>query len=151
MRNKEWAEEMAKNLNLGHKVIVHNWRHWTTSKSFSYKHETEKILQEVGEGKFNIIAKSVGSRVALRLMNQVGGRINKAILTGIASTGENMGKVMQKVLSGFPSENLLVIQNANDPFANTPLKATQLLAGMKRARRVKLVRRSRNTADFSQQ
>ena len=123
-RNKDWADEMAGKINLGHEVVVHNWRHWSStgsgssSQSFSLKYEIDEIKKKIGSGKFNIIAKSVGSRVALRLMHQVKPRLNKVILTGIASTGDAMKKVMQKSLPDFPIKRLLVIQNTNDPYSN---------------------------------
>ena len=62
--NKEWAEDMKKQMELGHDVIVHNWRHWTKG-SFSLKREIEKIKEEIGDEKVNILAKSVGTRVSM--------------------------------------------------------------------------------------
>lgn len=117
-RNKQWAEDVAQKMRLGHEIVVHNWRHWSEDKSLSFKYEIEKILKKVGSEKFNIISKSVGTRVALRLMAEVPERINKAVLTGLASTGNDMRKLLEKALPDFPIEMLLVIQNENDPYAD---------------------------------
>lgn len=117
-RNKKWAESMAQKMGLGHEIVVHNWRHWSEDKSLSFKYEIEKILKKVGSEKFNIISKSVGTRVALRLMAEVPERISKAVLTGFASTGSDMRKLTEKALPDFPTEKLLVIQNEDDPYAD---------------------------------
>lgn len=117
-RNKQWAEETAESLDLDHEVVVHEWRHWNSDKSFSNKYEIEKIIEEVGDDEFNIISKSVGTRVALSLMDKYREKINKVVLTGFASTGENMKKLAKNALPDFPNEKLLIIQNTNDPYTS---------------------------------
>ncbi|OGM20160.1 hypothetical protein A2863_00875 [Candidatus Woesebacteria bacterium RIFCSPHIGHO2_01_FULL_38_9b] len=116
--NRDWAEGIAEHLNLGHKAFVHEWRHWQEkSLSFSLRNETEKILQEVGEDKINIIAKSVGVYVALNLIPKIALQINKVILCGIASVvSEDRAELVKTLTSKIPLENILCIQNENDKF-----------------------------------
>lgn len=65
LKNKDWAETIAKEMKLGHKILVHNWKHWTKGGSLSQKYEVEKILVEIGNDDVNIIAKSVGTLIAI--------------------------------------------------------------------------------------
>ncbi|MCH7641161.1 hypothetical protein IID22_03120 [Patescibacteria group bacterium] len=122
-KNKEWADEIAKQLDLalpagrqGHEVFVHNWKHWKDGGSMSIRYEMEKIKEELGEGDFNILAKSVGSRIAIRVLSEVKGRVNKVILTGIASISEDTKKAYEKALADFPPEKIICFQNTKDPF-----------------------------------
>ncbi|OGM21077.1 hypothetical protein A2714_01965 [Candidatus Woesebacteria bacterium RIFCSPHIGHO2_01_FULL_38_9] len=127
--NKDWAEEMASQMNLGHEVIVHYWRHWPPAQrasgpegqesSFSVRFEIDKILQEIGEEKVNIIAKSVGVFVALNLVPKISSQVTKIILCGIASVaGEDRKSLLDTVAAKIPTENILCIQNENDKFVH---------------------------------
>lgn len=114
--NKEWAEEMRNQMDLGHKAIVHNWKHWT-SGSFSLKRELGKIKEEIGDEKVNILAKSVGVFVAMNLVLEIASRVGKVILCGIASvSGDDKKDLLRNVLSKVPVDNILCIQNENDRF-----------------------------------
>jgi pimeloyl-ACP methyl ester carboxylesterase len=113
--NKEWADEIKSELKLGHEVIAHYWKHWQGG-SFSLKYEVQKILEEAGGNKFNLIAKSVGTRVTASIVLQAGNKINKIILCGIPSTSLDMEESFKKVFKDFPTKNILVFQNTKDPF-----------------------------------
>lgn len=119
-RNKEWAEEVRDQMDLGHEVVVHNWKHWT-SGSFSLKREIENIKKEIGEDKVNILAKSVGTRVAMTFLKDNHRQVNKLILCGIPGVSRieiprfNLYKYSINLLS---PRNVLVIQNEKDPFGN---------------------------------
>jgi pimeloyl-ACP methyl ester carboxylesterase len=89
--NKEWADELKKEMHLDHEVIVHNWQHWKKG-SFTIKRELKNILDEIGEGKVNILAKSVGVRIAYELMSEIPDRINKVILAGTAGAAKEENK-----------------------------------------------------------
>lgn len=115
--NKDWAEDIASKLNVGHKVVIVEWDHWRENSSFSLKKEREKILKSVGSEKVNIIAKSVGVAVALETIPDIAKQINKVILCGIASVvSEDRKQLLEKVLSIIPVEKILCIQNENDKF-----------------------------------
>jgi predicted alpha/beta hydrolase family esterase len=114
--NCDWAEEMVLDMDLVHEVVVHNWKHWEKG-NFSLKQELERILEEVGDGKINIIAKSVGVYVALNLIPKILHKVNKVILCGIASAvGEDRKGLLKTFVSSIPVENILCIQNEKDKY-----------------------------------
>ena len=118
--NKEWAEDMKSQMDLGHDVVVHNWRHWTRG-SFSLKRELEKIQEEVGSGKINILAKSVGTRVAMSFLEDGYEQVNKLILCGIPGISRidiPRFNLYKNSINLVPSRNVLIIQNEKDPLGN---------------------------------
>ena len=115
-KNKEWADETANELKLDHEIIVHNWEHWKTGGNMSVKREMEKIKDELGEDNFNILGKSVGARISIRVISELRDQVNKVILCGIASISENSKKAYLKALLDFPSENIICFQNTKDSF-----------------------------------
>jgi predicted alpha/beta hydrolase family esterase len=120
LRNKEWAYNVRNKLDLDHEIIVLEWRHWKTgSTSFAIKHELEKAITLAGDEKFNIIAKSVGTRLAARIIEEIPKRINKVILCGIPTKGKSdAAKKNYSPLSDFNERNIIVYQNQKDPFAS---------------------------------
>ena len=119
LHNKDWALEIKKELELGHNVLVHEWRHWS-SGSFSLVKEIDAIIKKFGEEKINIIAKSVGTRVAMYLIAKIPNQINKVILCGIPTRGESetAKKTYASGLSLPSPSQVIVFQNTNDPFAS---------------------------------
>ncbi len=115
--NKDWAQDLKSELNLGHDVVVHNWEHWGKGGSISVKKEIARILKEAGGEETNIIAKSMGTFIAAKLIPQLKGRIKKVILCGIPSTSQFRGEIYKEVFADFSSKNLIVFQNERDPFA----------------------------------
>lgn len=120
LHNKEWAAEIAKNLELktNNPVIVHQWRHWKSGGSLSLKYEIKKILEETADEKFNLIAKSVGTMVAMHLLPKIPEQIDKIILCGIPSVSEERLGLFQEALVNFPSGKIVIFQNIQDPFAS---------------------------------
>ena len=116
LRNKKWADDTAGRLNLESDIIVHNWKHWKNGGSLSIKYELRKILEEIGDNRVNILAKSVGSRIAIRVLPELKCRVSKFILTGIASISKDTKKAYQNALADFPPEKIICFQNTKDPF-----------------------------------
>lgn len=114
-KNRDWAEDLKKNMNLGYEVAVHEWRHWAGG-SFSMANETEKIVEEIGQDRVNVIGKSVGARVAMRVLPLVKDRIEKIVLCGIASVNDEAKKTFGDALFGFPPSKIICFQNVRDPF-----------------------------------
>jgi pimeloyl-ACP methyl ester carboxylesterase len=118
--NKEWAEDIKKDLKLSHDVLVHEWRHWknslSLSTSLSLSYELNKIREEVGEDEFNIIGKSVGARMAIRVITELREKVKKVIICGVASISPDSQKAYLKALTTFPPDKIIVFQNTNDPF-----------------------------------
>lgn len=115
-KNKDWAKDIQDKLPAG--TIVHEWKHWSKG-SFSLPQELKAIYEEIGDDKINIIAKSVGTRVAMHLVKEISGQINRLILCGIPTKGiSDSAKENYSPLSSFPAERILCIQNIKDPLAN---------------------------------
>lgn len=125
LRNKEWAESIGERLKLKtnntlrdkSETIIHHWKHWTEG-SMSVKYEVEKILEEAGADDLNIIAKSVGTMIAMHLLAEIPKQIQKVILCGIPSVGEERRSLFKKVLAGFPAKKIIVFQNEKDPLGS---------------------------------
>lgn len=112
-RNKQWGEEIAKDLN----AKLHYWKHWTQG-SMSVKYEVEKILEEVGHDNVNILAKSVGTMIAMSILSEIPDKVKKIILCGIPSVSKERLKFFENALADFPTENITVFQNEKDPLGN---------------------------------
>lgn len=97
--------------------MVHEWRHWKLGGALRPKYEIGKILKEIGRDKVNLIAKSVGTMIAMKVLSEIGGQIGKIILCGIPSVSEERKILFTASLSGFPPENVVCFQNTKDPFA----------------------------------
>lgn len=144
--NRDWALDIKKHLNLGHEVLVHEWLHWpltspsasspstvssgqsncsgssgsgSTSGSFSVPREIEAILEKIGDEKVNIVAKSVGTRIALQVAGKIPDQINKIILCGIPTKGESQAaRKNYAPLADLSPTQGIVFQNTKDPFAS---------------------------------
>lgn len=128
-KNLDWAQEIKKELKLPHQIIVHEWQHWPPAHrasgsarqgSFSMPREIKSLLSKIGTDEVNIIAKSVGTRVAMTLAPNIPKQINKIILCGIPTKGEteNAKKTYSNGLNSLSPTQVMVFQNTKDPFAN---------------------------------
>jgi predicted alpha/beta-hydrolase family hydrolase len=120
VKNKEWAQDLAKKLDLGHEVEVVFWRHWQKGGSLALNYEMEKIKNKIGDDEVNLIAKSVGSRVTVNLIPLLKGRIEKVVFCGIPfrGFGDETKTKFRKALASFPTKNIICFQNERDPFGN---------------------------------
>ena len=118
LHNKDWAMEIKKSLSFRQSVLVHEWQHWKLGGTLHPKYEIRKILKEVGKDKVNIIAKSVGTMVAMHLLSLIPDKIEKIILCGIPSVSEERKKLFTTSLSTFNPKNVVVFQNTKDPLAS---------------------------------
>lgn len=120
-KNKQWAHDIRDKMDLDHEVVIIEWRHWgEAERSFSISHETQKVRALSGDEEINLIAKSVGTRVAARLIKDIPERINKVILCGIPTKGNSKeAKKNYSPLSKFNPKKVFVIQNEDDPFASS--------------------------------
>lgn len=118
-KNLSWAEEVVDKLGEDTKVI--HWPHWETGKVVGgwKQDKVDEILKEFEGENINILAKSVGTIVAMMILNQNPEMVNKVILCGIPVIDFKKGNVeLFEALKSFPSENIVCIQNDNDPLAN---------------------------------
>lgn len=117
LHNKDWALEIKKSLSFRQSVLVHEWQHWQLGGTLHPKYEIRKILKEINKDKVNIIAKSVGTMVAMNVLAEIPEQINKIILCGVPSVSEERKKLFTVSLSVFPEEDIVVFQNTKDPLA----------------------------------
>lgn len=120
--NKPWAYEIKEKLKLPGEIVVHEWQHWTPGKSFNLNFEVDKILEIIVKQKVNILAKSVGTRVLMSLLPTIKTQVHKVILCGVPF--DPMRYVQGIKL--LDKQNLLVIQNSQDPIMAYKFIATYL-------------------------
>lgn len=120
LRNREWANEVKDKIEMktDKRVLVHEWRHWSKdAPSLNPLFEIEQILKEIeNEDYVEIIAKSVGTMICAKLMEKFSPE--KIILCGIPTVSDKRLVVMNKSISKYPADNIIVFQNSNDPFAS---------------------------------
>lgn len=120
--NKDWAEDVAKNLNLpggkDDQIRPIFWDHWTDpSKTLKPKGKARLIADLAPQRKVNIIAKSVGTLVAAHVIRGIPDQINKLILCGIPTVSDERLKIFKEAFAGIPPEKVICFQNEGDPFA----------------------------------
>jgi len=141
--NKEWAYEIKDKIT---NSSVIEWDHWSGG-SMSLPREITKIKKKVGKDTFNIIAKSLGTRVTMHLISELMSQINKIILCGIP-TKLRTKKTRELYTRGFiqiSSKNILVIQNKKDPFANAEI-ITKFVRSVKP--KVKVIEKDRSDHNY---
>jgi poly(3-hydroxyalkanoate) synthetase len=112
VKNKVWAVETSKSLDIPGEILPHFWQHWEVGSHIDVKYEVTKILELVGDHSVNFIAKSIGTKVLMSVLPHIYQQINKVVLCGIPI--DPLG--YKKSLGLLRSEDILVIQNSKDPF-----------------------------------
>lgn len=116
LKNKDWAEKTKEELAPDIESQVIYWPHWESEKPEDgwIENETEKIITRE-DPQVNIIAKSVGTLVAMHVLERKPEMVGKLILCGIPLYDFQEGDPMHyKVLRDFPEDMVLCIQNEND-------------------------------------
>jgi len=97
--------------------MVIEWSHWETQSVQPnwIEKEAEKIATQVGSEKVTLIAKSVGTLVAMEVLKK-GVTINKLVLCGVP-INDFQPEDQQRfdVLRKLNSADVIVFQNENDP------------------------------------
>jgi len=117
IQNKDWSEEIKREIGGKIGLEIHYWPHWQTGKTVeNWKEiEVEKFLEEMKDEIANIISKSIGTLVAVMTINKKPEAVNKIILCGIPlSALKEEDKEKYKILAKLPFKNVLVIQNEKD-------------------------------------
>jgi pimeloyl-ACP methyl ester carboxylesterase len=112
--NREWAEAIAAGLS---QAEVHSWAHWESGGSMDARQELAAILQGIGKGPVHLLAKSVGCRLAARIIVMAPEKIRRVVFCGIPSTRDDAKEDIQAALAALPPGRALVVQNAGDPYA----------------------------------
>ena len=116
--NKESIEEMANGLRVNFDdVLTWHWPHWETGvdSDFNPDLEANKIINIISEPVY-IVAKSIGTFVAMKILQSKSSLVHKLILNGIPMKGlsNDDKKLYQSQLTTFDPHKLLVLQNQND-------------------------------------
>lgn len=114
--NEIWAKEAQKEL--GPEAQVVRWPHWDTgNKEPDWLNlEAQKIVTPLEEP-VNILAKSIGTAVAMKVTAQKSDLVKKIILCGIPFTNFTPSdEAIYGPLKTFPVEKILVFQNRADPY-----------------------------------
>lgn len=120
IKNKEWLEELRQKADIKPLDIV-EWSHWKVESSDPnwIKSEVSKIINMYGNQKINVIAKSLGTLIAMNILNQKLEIFNKVILCGIPINDFESGDAeAYEILGKLPSNKVACIQNNNDPHGN---------------------------------
>jgi len=111
--NREWAGQIAADLK---EAEVHPWKHWETGGRMDPSEELKAILRQINVGPVNLLAKSVGCRMAAHATLQHPAAVNQVLLCGIPSIEADTLNDLEKLLNALGTERILVVQNAGDPY-----------------------------------
>lgn len=120
VKNKDWALEVSKELDLKHEVRPVFWEHWDNpDMPFDAKDKAKELVEVAMDDSINIVAKSIGTLVASYIIQAVPSRIEKIILCGIPlnNLSDKDKEVEREALKNFPPERALCFQNEEDPIA----------------------------------
>jgi predicted alpha/beta hydrolase family esterase len=150
LSNEKASNEMAVGLREKYEdIVVWAWPHWNTGvdADFNADVEAEKILKTIDEPVY-IVAKSIGTFVAMKILRSKASLISKLILNGIPMKGlsEDDKKTYQTQLSSFDAGKLLIFQNQDDPWG----KYTEVSIFMKSINpQIKVISKSRSDHSYS--
>lgn len=119
-KNKEWLDELRQKADIKPLDTI-KWIHWDSESSDPnwIKSEVSKIISSYANQKVNVIAKSLGTLIAMNVLNQKIDIFNKIILCGIPINDFEFGDAeAYEILEKLPSSKIICIQNDNDPHGN---------------------------------
>lgn len=116
--NRQWVESVASGVRSDGEIRPIYWGHWDDpSIKFDPKEKAHLLDSVSGKRVVDIIAKSLGTLVAAYLIEKSPEKIRKVILNGIClnDIGEEEKEVIKNALKKIPKENILILQNDEDP------------------------------------
>jgi predicted alpha/beta hydrolase family esterase len=116
LKNKQWAEDTKKDLEPDFSSTVIYWSHWETGKAEAdwIAREADKIAAGVAEP-VNIIAKSIGTAVAMEVIRQKPRSADKIIFCGVPVVDFLQGdEKYYQPLVNVPAQRFLCFQNLED-------------------------------------
>lgn len=115
--NKEWVDDVVKNLKVEGTIRPFYWMHWTDENSkFDAKQKAGLIAKHIRGDKVNIIAKSLGTLIVGYLWQIIPTQIEKVVFCGIPVkdiTSEEL-EIVKRCISQM-NDKIIVLQNVNDP------------------------------------
>ncbi len=119
LKNRAWADETKFTLEKKGLVGVetYEWKHWQTGANddFSSFKEAQMIINLIKDSQISIVAKSIGTLVACRILSSIPSQINKAVFCGIPLNDlTEEEKSAYEILDRIPQNRLTFIQNSDD-------------------------------------
>lgn len=115
--NKEWVDNVAKNLDIKDIIRPFYWMHWSDElQKFNAQEKADLIVKHIRGDKVNIIAKSLGTLVACLVYKAIPNQIEKMVLNGIPL--RDISKDETEVIKSVTMSNrykVVIFQNRNDP------------------------------------
>lgn len=125
-RNRDWAEGLVAEIP---GAEMHPWAHWDSGERMDPLSELAAIQARIGADTVNLLAKSVGCRLAARTILQAPGQIDRAIFCGIPNVVADSRADLAGAMARLSADRILVVQNQADPYA--PFTAVQeMIAGI---------------------
>lgn len=120
--NQAWAEQAYIKLNLGIQGEYVKWNHWKTgnAKDFHLDQEVPQILDKLANKQYNLVAKSIGTTVAMSIIRRSPGLLKKAILCGIPLNDLSEKSLeYYKILHEVAPNRIVCFQNEFDPHGSS--------------------------------
>jgi len=117
IKNKDWAGEVGEALKGSTDTTTIYWDHWRTGNVDAdwLVSETMNLDMSITGKRVSIIAKSIGTLIAVKLLGLNRGAIDKLILCGIPISDLSEDDMKEyDVLTDFPAKKILCLQNDRD-------------------------------------
>lgn len=121
IKNKAWAEEVREHLPNRDEGEVYYWKHWETGQTEEHwiRQESQRITDRCDGENMNLIAKSIGTAVAMQIYKSNSDCIGKIILCGIPTNDLLPGdEKYYQPLEKINPVKVMIIQNENDNHGN---------------------------------
>lgn len=120
LKNKVWAKEIKISLDQIYPTSIIYWKHWESGQPETHWVEKEANRIHIGiRETTNIVAKSIGTAVAMQVINLQPSLINKIIFCGLPlrDLSEDDKKIYFS-LKTFNTERFICFQNEEDNHGN---------------------------------
>lgn len=116
-KNKDWVDDVSKNLNIGGDLRPIYWDHWQDESQKFKPEEKARLLGDLAPGMVvNIVAKSVGTLVAAYMIEAIPEQIKKVVFCGIPITDLSNDEIeLIKKVVRLCGDKIICFQNENDP------------------------------------
>ncbi|HBC72991.1 MAG: hypothetical protein UX91_C0006G0183 [Candidatus Amesbacteria bacterium GW2011_GWB1_47_19] len=116
-QNQSWAESVRTQLHLSGESVV-SWHHWTSGRPEPdwVERETSEIIDRIVMEQVSLLAKSIGTLIAMRVIKAKPDLIHKVLLCGIPVNDFRPGNAAEyEILKQFSVNKCLCLQNRDDP------------------------------------
>jgi pimeloyl-ACP methyl ester carboxylesterase len=115
--NKDWVDEIVNNLKIDGVIRPFYWMHWgDDSMHFDAQEKADLIVKHIKDDNINIIAKSIGTLIATKIVAVIPNQIKKVILCGIPKVDLNEADFeFIKTVCLNNKNKITIIQNISDP------------------------------------